>query len=251
MTLSDFLTGSGTYDVERSSGPPRLVVPVTLAILALSQVLTAALFSMLGLVDHARISPAPGGIAEQTNFFMLFSLVSQSAIVALTLAAALRPGILPALKLQPPSGGARVYFYALAAMVPLVAAFNAAAYLLAPDMMAQDFKVFRDLARSGALLTTALVIGAGAPLSEEFLFRGYLLSSLVSPSRSFLPCAMIATGGWTLLHLNYSWVGLAEVFLIGLYFSWLLWRTGSLLPALLCHAVYNSCLLAVLRIWPG
>jgi membrane protease YdiL (CAAX protease family) len=42
-------------------------------------------------------------------------------------------------------------------------------------------------------------------------------------------------------------VGLAEVFLIGLYFSWLLWKTGSLLPALFCHALYNSGLMLVLR----
>ena len=41
--------------------------------------------------------------------------------------------------------------------------------------------------------------------------------------------------------------GIAEVFLIGLLFSWLLWRTGSLRVALFCHALYNSLIVLVLR----
>ena len=53
-----------------------------------------------------------------------------------------------------------------------------------------------------------------------------------------------------MLHWGYSAAGMAEVFLIGLYFSWLLWRTGSLFPALVCHALYNSGLVLMLRYAP-
>ena len=42
------------------------------------------------------------------------------------------------------------------------------------------------------------------------------------------------------MHAGYSTVGIVEVFLIGLFFSWLLWRTGSLRVAIFCHALYNS-----------
>ena len=44
--------------------------------------------------------------------------------------------------------------------------------------------------------------------------------------------------------------GIIEVFLIGLFFSWLLWRTGSLWVAIFCHALYNSLIVLVLRYVP-
>jgi membrane protease YdiL (CAAX protease family) len=42
-------------------------------------------------------------------------------------------------------------------------------------------------------------------------------------------------------------MGIIEVFLIGMFFSWLLWRTGSLRVAIFCHAIYNSLVVLVLR----
>jgi membrane protease YdiL (CAAX protease family) len=50
------------------------------------------------------------------------------------------------------------------------------------------------------------------------------------------------------LHAGYSAVGLVEVFSIGLIFSWLLWRTGSLWVPIFCHAVYNILVVLVLRL---
>jgi membrane protease YdiL (CAAX protease family) len=47
---------------------------------------------------------------------------------------------------------------------------------------------------------------------------------------------------WTLLHLGYSIFGLIEVLSIGLYFSWLLVRTGSLWVTMFCHGVYNTAM---------
>ena len=60
--------------------------------------------------------------------------------------------------------------------------------------------------------------------------------------------ALITTGLWTALHAGYSTAGIVEVFLIGLFFSWLLWRTGSLRVAIFCHALYNSLIVLVLQV---
>ena len=49
------------------------------------------------------------------------------------------------------------------------------------------------------------------------------------------------------LHIGYTAIGIIEVSLIGLFFSWLLWRTGSLRVAIFCHAVYNSLIVLSLR----
>jgi len=45
---------------------------------------------------------------------------------------------------------------------------------------------------------------------------------------------------------GYSIAGLVEVSLIGLLFSWLLWRTGSLRVPIFCHALYNTLIVVVL-----
>ena len=52
------------------------------------------------------------------------------------------------------------------------------------------------------------------------------------------------------MHYGYTAMGLTEVFLIGLLFAWLLWRTGSLRVAIFCHALYNSVIVLVLRYVP-
>jgi uncharacterized protein len=92
-----------------------------------------------------------------------------------------------------------------------------------------------------------LVVGIGAPLSEELLFRGFLLSALAKSRLGFAGAALVTTGLWTAMHAGYSAAGIAEVFLIGIFFSWLLWRTGSLLVPIFCHALYNSLIVLVLR----
>ena len=55
------------------------------------------------------------------------------------------------------------------------------------------------------------------------------------------------TGRGEVLPLAEEAVGLVEVFSIGLIFSWLLWRTGSLWVPIFCHAAYNSLIVLVLR----
>ena len=60
----------------------------------------------------------------------------------------------------------------------------------------------------------------------------------------------MTTAIWTMLHSDYSAPGMIEVGIIGLYFSWLLYRTGSLRVTIFCHAVYNSMLILALALVP-
>ncbi len=105
--------------------------------------------------------------------------------------------------------------------------------------MCGDLRLFRDLlqARAGLAL---LAIGIGAPLSEELLFRGFLFSGLAKSRLGLVGAAVLTALLWTSLHHGYSIFGLIEVLAIGLYFSWLLVRTGSLWVTMFCHAVYNT-----------
>jgi membrane protease YdiL (CAAX protease family) len=84
-------------------------------------------------------------------------------------------------------------------------------------------------------------------LSEELLFRGFLLSALARTALGFWGAALVATLLWTAMHVGYSLTGIVEVFIIGMFFSWLLWRTGSLRVAIFCHALYNLLIVLGLR----
>jgi membrane protease YdiL (CAAX protease family) len=54
---------------------------------------------------------------------------------------------------------------------------------------------------------------------------------------------------WTTFHLGYSVAGLIEVFIGGLYISWLLWRSGSIWLPIIAHGATNIGFLLFLAIY--
>lgn len=154
------------------------------------------------------------------------------------------------LALQAPASGLRVYVEALALMLLLVGTYNALLYLFAREALLGDLKIFVDIARSPARWLALASIGGGAPVSEELFFRGFLLSAFAASALGFWRGAALTTAAWTSLHMGYSVYGLVEVMLVGFYFCWLLWRTGSLRVPLVCHAIYNASLLLALMLLP-
>lgn len=83
-----------------------------------------------------------------------------------------------------------------------------------------------------------LSIAVGAPLVEELLFRGAVMGHLTragySPTEVIVWSAVI----FGVFHLNPAQIPFA--FLLGLLFGWLYYRTGSLVPGMLCHFINNS-----------
>jgi membrane protease YdiL (CAAX protease family) len=101
-------------------------------------------------------------------------------------------------------------------------------------------KFLDDTSRSVAfvpLLWVAVVVGA--PLSEEFIFRGFALPGL---RYSFLRAAgavAVTSLGWTALHSQYDLVDLSDLFLFGLVLGYARLRTGSLWIPIGMHALNN------------
>ena len=96
------------------------------------------------------------------------------------------------------------------------------------------------LFRGSWWLLALIVIGIGAPLSEELLFRGFLQSALVPSRLGYWGASIVTTVVWTALHAGYSVTGLVEVFMIGMVFALFLRLTGSLRVTMVCHGIYNS-----------
>lgn len=230
-----------------------------------------------------------GTIFEEHGILLLVLSQAALAAATLWLGSRYRCRATEALGLLPPEGGARAFAYAFAVFVPMLIVFNVVTFVFAYDSFMSDFRAFLGVVRGREPLLAFTAIGIGAPVWEEMLFRGFLLPPLtagitawiatdvtgwqamkrpwralvtwihdlvsrLAPSHAdrvpFWTAAAIVSAGWSVLHFTYTSVGLFEVFLIGLFFAWLVKRTGSLLVPLVCHAVYNSSIFLALRLLP-
>ena len=132
----------------------------------------------------------------------------------------------------------------LANFVGIVAPLQYVAQKLLPPVW-QDYDVAGlFLGQStGELVFIALGVGLGAPLCEEFFFRGFFFQGLHArggpPWRALVVSAVL----FSAFHLDR--MGFLARVELGLVFGWLLWRTGSLWPGILAHAANNLVSLAL------
>ncbi|HJU30235.1 MAG TPA: CPBP family intramembrane glutamic endopeptidase [Hyphomicrobiaceae bacterium] len=229
---------------------PRTPWSPGLALLATVVIVGASILGASLLILRNADLMAPSGAGPSTwrqDVSGLGTLaVWQGVAIVLTLLASVMFGgrLRDVLALRSP-GPPSIYLKAVLALAALQVAVSVAQAFLVQDIYA-DMRPFVRLFGEQWLLAL-LVVGVGAPLSEELLFRGFLLSALARSRLGFAGGAALSTGLWTALHAGYSPAGMVEVFLIGVFFSWLLWRTGSLLVPIFCHALYNSLIVLILR----
>ena len=247
MTMSEtaaggLIRGPAAYVPRTPWGPVQaLAVGLLIVVLSAGVMLASGLLSRLA---------GPGAWRQDPGELAALGIWQLSTVLLTLAVSSLRGGRLPdVLALGAPAGGPLVYLGALLAMACLQVFVSLVQYIWFQHDMYSDLRPFVRLFGDSWLLAL-LVVGVGAPLSEELLFRGFLLSALARSRLGFWGGALISTALWTSLHAGYSAVGIVEVFLIGLFFSWLLWRTGSLRVAIFCHALYNSLIVVVLRYVP-
>ena len=94
-----------------------------------------------------------------------------------------------------------------------------------------------------------LSIGLLAPLSEEIVFRGAILKSLLH-SGKFPAWAAIAISAvlFAIVHLNPA--QMPHAFLVGLLLGWMYYRTGSILPGIAYHWANNSFAYVMYALYP-
>jgi membrane protease YdiL (CAAX protease family) len=169
------------------------------------------------------------------------TLVTQLALVLVTVAWARRSGFEPARLLRltrPPPGS-----FPLAAGIGLAgilagAGLQSLVKELLPAELVERFDVGRLLLQTGwsdtLLIAVASILPAGC---EEVAFRGGLQSALAgrrSPVRAIGVTALL----FAAYHLDP--IRFPGVLMLGAAFGWLTWRTGSLWPSMLAHAVNNG-----------
>ena len=76
-----------------------------------------------------------------------------------------------------------------------------------------------------------------APITEEVIFRGLIFSRLERAMRGWL-AAVLSALAFGLCHGQPAWM--AYAFVLGLVFAFLRLRTGSILPSMLAHFIFNG-----------
>jgi CAAX protease family protein len=220
------------------------------ALLAAALITLTGILAAVAVVGVANLAhPADDGPAVHGHVALTTLGVWQAVTIALTLAASTLFGGRwgDVLALRAPAAGPVIYLTAVLAMIALQMVVSVVQFFFVSGDMFADLRPFVDVALGPNWGLALLVVGLGAPLAEELLFRGFLLSALARTRAGFSGAALISTTLWTALHAGYSLIGILEVFTIGLFFSWMLWRTGSLRVPIFCHALYNSLIVCMLR----
>ena len=106
-----------------------------------------------------------------------------------------------------------------------------------------DLKKLRDVFgfdNPATVAMMALLAVVFAPLAEEFVFRGMLYGAFQKTRLGAMGAGILLSALWSLMHWGYSSQNLVALFFLGLLFAYIVWRTGSLWPAIVGHAANNA-----------
>ncbi len=230
-----------------------LAVLVILAIGAGGGTLIARAFEVWVGADQPGARPA--GATEALNAAQLSVFLVGFQITSIVSTLAVVPYFARPPQALLPLGWPKRAFWVIAAstlvLFSIMLAFGTIVYLFDREAFVGDVKPFADLAQTR--LWWGLLIGAavGAPIAEEVLFRGLLFGVLRDTRLGLAGTLLITSGLWSALHMQYSLYGLIAIFCIGLYLGWLRERTRSLIPPMVCHALYNGTIVVALAKFTG
>jgi CAAX protease family protein len=205
---------------------------VVLSFLVGAVVATAAFALWQG--DNPRLPGAYDGVLITIG--VLASIPVQIGVLAF--AARLR-GWLPLhyFALDAPKRGALIV--SVVCVLVINVAFNALLYLSGRDIVAPfQVEAYQTAQNVGWLFWLLVAIVFVAPLGEEVVFRGFLFRGLMRPGYELHAIFAIALV-WALLHIQYDWLGMAQIFVLGLVLGWFRWASGSTTLTIVMHVLIN------------
>jgi membrane protease YdiL (CAAX protease family) len=207
-------------------------VTAVAGIFATSGIAILALKAMFpDVADQALLQSLPGLIAG--------SLASSTALI-MTILVIVQPTTPAALRLLPGWETGRALAVMVLGMLALGQFLDSLTWLVGWGNRGSLVFVRRVLesAVGPDLFGAVLVFGLIAGVSEEIFFRGFMLTRLREHWGG--PRAVVVTAAcFGVLHVDPNGIHMALAFVMGLYLGFVTERTGSTLPAIVCHVVNN------------
>ena len=131
--------------------------------------------------------------------------------------------------------------FGFAALVVLIVAGNVLSWLLGRSLVTPfQLDIYRTASAAGWLLWLWLAVVVATPIGEEIIFRGFLFRGWLQSPREVWPVIVVTSLLWALIHVQYDWYVIGQVFVFGLLLGWMRWATGSTILTILLHALINS-----------
>lgn len=205
-------------------------------------VLVLVFFDVKALVENpAKIDPlAAGNVAN-----LAFLICEIAAFAFVVFIASRRGGDVREVALLRMPDNALVNL--VIGVVLLLAYFVALSYVIetffskdAMDSQEQMKQVFTMLSQSPFMWAGVLAITVGAPLFEEIVFRGFLLTSLANSRLGFWGSALITSALWSVIHAGYALTLLIGLFGFGILLALMVRRTRSIWTGVVMHGLWNG-----------
>jgi membrane protease YdiL (CAAX protease family) len=107
-----------------------------------------------------------------------------------------------------------------------------------PSADLEQMRQYLTLDQPATLIIMGVLAVILAPLAEEFVFRGMLFAAF-HKTIGVIGSAILLSALWSVMHWGYSSQNLVALFVLGLLFAYITWRTGSLWPAIVGHTANN------------
>jgi membrane protease YdiL (CAAX protease family) len=128
----------------------------------------------------------------------------------------------------------------ISAIVLLIVVANTISWLLGRDLVTSfQHDIFRTSTTPGAMLLLWIAVVIAAPLGEEIMFRGFLFRGWLKEPRDIWPTIVVTGAMFALLHVQYDWFVIGQVFAFGVLLGFMRWVSGSTLLTILLHAIIN------------
>jgi CAAX protease family protein len=131
--------------------------------------------------------------------------------------------------------------FGVAALVVVIVAGNVVSWLLGrPIITSFQVDIYTTARAGGWLLWLWLAVVVVTPIGEEILFRGFLFRGWLRSPRDVWPVIVVTSLLWALIHVQYDWYVIGQVFAFGLLLGWMRWASGSTVLTILLHALINT-----------
>jgi uncharacterized protein len=178
-------------------------------------------------------------LSQYGGAIILFIFVSAPVQVAiLALAAGYKGNVADYLGYKLPRRGELLF--SLVVLAVMIAAGDTVSWLAGRSVVDRFQTDIYQAANSVNQLPLLLVAVAGLiPIGEETLFRGFLMRGWLRSPQSAWPVIIITAALFAVIHVQYDWFLIAQVFAFGVLFGWTRWATGSTILTMMLHAVVN------------
>jgi membrane protease YdiL (CAAX protease family) len=108
---------------------------------------------------------------------------------------------------------------------------------LSPPFVRDVYVTSRD---SHALVLLLVGLCVAAPVSEELAVRGFMYRGWSQTRLGPWGAIVLSAAAWSVIHVQYTWYFIAQVFILGLMLGYFRYRSGSTLLTVLLHAAVNA-----------